>query len=113
MSSIKPTLLVCLLFLTPKLFAHDMWTGMKTVASVQVTNNGGFILNLDSEISDVCTYAGKSALLISPNENSVTEAGAKSLLSTALIAFSTGSKVNIMYSDDTIFCWGHSLSILK
>ena len=113
MSVIKPGLLICLLLLTPRLFAHDLWTGIKTVASVQVTNNGGFIITLDSDISDVCSYAGKSSLLISPNENTVTEAGAKSLLSTALIAFSTGSKVNIMYSNDTIFCWGNSLSILK
>lgn len=106
-------LFFCLSMLAPALYAHDMWSGNKKVLSVQVTSNGGFLLNVDSEINADCMHGGTSVLHFSPYENEVTEAGAKSLLSTALIAFSTGHNVNILYSNDTIFCWGKSLLISR
>ena len=109
----KFSLIICLCLFTSGLCADDVWTGAKKVVSVQVTNDGGFLVQLDSEISSDCSHAGKDVLLVSPFQNEVTIAGAKSLLSTALIAFSTESNVNIMYSNDTINCWGKYLSISK
>lgn len=109
----KLCIFACLTLITGGLFAHDMWTGIKKIESVQVLNEGGFMINFDTEINVDCSHGGTSTLLISPNENGVTRAGARSLLSTALIAFSTGSDVNIMYSNDTSFCWGKYLLISK
>lgn len=109
----KLSVLICLSFITGGLYAHDMWTGPKKIESVQVVNDGGFLINLDSEVDVDCTHGGTSTLLISPNQNGVTITGAKSLLSTALIAFSTGSNVNIMYSNDTSYCLGKYLLISK
>lgn len=109
----KLFIFVCLTAMTATLCAHDMWTGIKKIESVQVVNDGGFLINLDSEIDVDCLHGGTSTLLISPSENGVTRAGARSLLSTALIAFSTGSNVNIMYSNDTTYCWGKYLLISK
>lgn len=103
----------CLAFITTGLSAHDLWTGTTKIVSVQVVNDGGMLINLDSELDINCTHAGARTLLISPYKNGVTSAGAKSLLSTALIAFSTGSNVNIMYSNDTSYCWGNNLLISK
>ncbi|MBC8211885.1 MAG: hypothetical protein H8E21_12555 [Gammaproteobacteria bacterium] len=107
--------LVCtsLLISTSNLLAEDLWTGVKQILSVQVLNNGGFMLNLDSEISPQCNYSGNSTLLIYPNQNGVTDAGARSLLSTALVAFSAGHAVNIMYSSSSSYCWGKYLLISK
>lgn len=113
MSIKKLCICICLTLTAGGLFAHDMWTGTKKIESVQVVNDGGFLINLDSEINVDCSHGGTSTLLISPNENGVTRTGARSLLSTALIAFSTGSNVNIMYSNDTSYCWGKNLLISK
>ena len=113
MSYIKLGLCILLSFASSGVSALDLWSGTKSVVSVQVVSNGGFIINLDSEINLDCSHAGSSALLIYPEQNGVTEAGAKSLLSTALIAFTTGNKVNIMYSNDSAFCWGKYLLISK
>ena len=107
------SIFTALLLVSSGLFAQDQWTGVKQVVSVQVVSHGGFIVNLDSEINPDCTQAGTSALLIYPYKNGVTNSGARSLLSTALIAFSTGNRVNIMYSDESGYCWGKHLLISK
>jgi len=104
---------ISLLVVTTNLMAEELWTGARQILSVQVLNNGGFMLNLDSEISTHCSYSGNSTLLIYPNQNGVTDAGARSLLSTALVAFSAGHAVNIMYSSSSSYCWGKYLLISK
>ena len=113
MNPIKLTFFLVLSITSSGALAMDLWTGAKNVVSVQVVNNGGFIINLDSEINLDCSHAGSSALLIYPNQNGVTDAGARSLLSSALIAFTSGNKVNIMYSNDSDFCWGKYLLLSK
>lgn len=113
MSIKKLGLFLSFAFMPFTLQAHDFWTGTKQIVSVQVLSDGGLMINLDSEVHIDCLHAGTSTLLISPDKNGVTKNGARSLLSTALIAFSTGSNVNILYSNDTIYCWGNSLLISK
>jgi len=104
---------VCIFFVSTGIFAQDAWTGAKQVISIQVVNHGGFIINLDGEVDSICSHSGTSIILIYPNHNRVTFGGAKSLLSTALIAFSTGNKVNVMYSSDSSNCWGNQLLLSK
>jgi len=113
MKIVRWLLTISLLAVTTDLLAEELWTGNKQILSVQVLNNGGFMINLDSEISAQCSYSGNSTLLIYPNQNGVTDAGARSLLSTALVAFSAGHAVNIMYSGSTSYCWGKYLLISK
>jgi hypothetical protein len=109
----KKLLIACLILLATESFAQDLWTGVQQVVSVQVMNHGGFMVNLENEISTVCSPEGTSSILIYPHQNGVTVSGAKSLLSTALIAFSSGNRVNILYSNDTGYCWGKYLLISK
>ena len=106
----------CLLLVSTGIFAQDYaWTGLKQIKSVQVMNHGGFMINLEDEEASICSQKGSSTILIYPNQNGVTIAGAKSLLSTALIAFTTENKVNVMYSYsiDSGYCWGKVLFISK
>lgn len=105
--------LIFLLSQTVTASGHDAWTGARQVQSIQVVGHGGFLITLDGEIGAECSYSGTDSLMIYPNQGGVTDAGARSLLSTALIAFSTGNKVNIMYSNHTEFCWGSQLTITK
>lgn len=109
----RKLIFVCLSLLATEVFAQDLWTGTQQVVSVQVMNHGGFMINLENEIKTVCSPEGTSSVLIYPHQNGVTVSGAKSLLSTALIAFSTGNTVNIMYSNDTGYCWGKYLLLSK
>jgi hypothetical protein len=106
-------LLLASLSPAPALHAKDLWTGPMTINTVQVVDNGGFIIKMDQEINPLCTYAGSDTLFIYPYKNGVNQSGIKSLLSTALIAFTSELKVNIMYDDSTMYCWGRYLSITR
>ncbi len=99
-----------LLFAATGTFAAD-WTDLKQIKSVQVMNQGGFIIHLDEDKTTICTENDTGTILFYPNHNGVTYEGAKSLLSSALIALSTGNKVNIMYSFsiDSGYCWGNTI----
>ncbi len=106
--------ILCLLLATPVLQAQDLWSGAQQVVSVQVLNQGGFIVNLDAETNNDCSMAdGTSSFLVYPQQNQVTTQGAKALLSSALIAFSTGNKLNIMYSIEGGYCWGQQILLTK
>ena len=102
------------MFVTTGVFAQS-WTDMKQIISVQVMNHGGFMINLEGKENTLCTQDGASKIFFYPNQNGVSFDGAKSLLSTALIAFTTGLKVNVMYSYsiDSGYCWGKALLISK
>ncbi len=110
----KLFIFTCLLFVTTGILAQD-WTNMKQVQSVQVMNHGGFMVNLKDEKNTICSQAGSSTILFYPNQNGVTFDGAKSLLSTVLIALTTRNKINVMYSYsiDSGYCWGNALLISK
>jgi len=109
------SLLLCYLMLSShSLWATDLWSGAQQVVSVQVLNQGGFIINLDVANDENCSMAdGTSSYLIYPQQNGVTITGAKALLSSALIAFSTGNKLNVMYSIEAGYCWGQQLLLTK
>lgn len=97
-----------------QLHAEDLWSGAQPVVSVQVLSQGGFIINLDGETDNACSMAdGTSSYLVYPQQNSVTINGSKALLSTAMIAFSTGNKLNVMYTESAGYCWGQQLLLTK
>jgi len=96
-----------------QIYAEVKWTDYKKIVSVQVVGTGGFLVGFDSEINPLCTMAGTSRLYIYPEHNNVTTDGAKALLSTALMALSTGMSANIMYDDSSTRCYGQFMLIKK
>ncbi len=110
----KYFILLAILLSAGQLQAEDLWSGAQPVVSVQVLSQGGFIITLDTETGNECSMAdGSSSFLVYPQQNQVTINGSKALLSTALIAFSTGNKLNIMYTISAGYCWGQQLLLSK
>lgn len=91
----------------------DKWTGDKKINQVQVVQNGGFLLYLDSEIHPSCSNAGTSVLYIYPNNGGLSQDGAKAFLSAALLAFASNLTVTVMYDDSTGYCWGKYLTVKR
>ena len=107
-------LLLLLLIFSPVVYAGaNVWTGPKTVTSVQVVEHGGFLIGFDSVISSACTDGGTNRLYVYANQGGVTQEGVKSFLSVALTALSSGMKVNVLYDDSTILCWASYITIEK
>lgn len=102
-----------LMLAAPAAYADIVWTGPKKVVSINVVEHGGFLIQLDSDISPLCSHSYTSDLLIYPNQAGVTDAGVKSLLAVALTAFSAGNNVNIMYDNSTDYCFAKYLRIEK
>lgn len=110
--TIKNFILSCLLFASLNIHAqNNIWTDSEQIKAVQVMNNGGFMIILDSEKEAICPNSDNNVLVFSPNQNDVSISGAKSLLSTALIAFTTEKKVKILHSFPigSNYCWGQAL----
>ncbi len=117
MIRIKILILLSLLLVTIEINAQNnsIWTDSKQINAIQVMNNGGFIIILDSEESTECSKDDENVIAFSPNQNEVSVTGAKSLLSTALISFTTDQKVKIQYSYSIVsdYCWGNALYLTK
>jgi hypothetical protein len=89
------------------------WTGAREIVSVQVVETGGFLLEFATPVNTVCTAAGPNRLYVYAGRNSVSADGARSLLATALMAFSSGMKVSVMYDDTSPNCWGAYIALTK
>ena len=115
MFKIKLLCLSCLLFLTTAIHAqNNVLTESKKIQSIEVLNHGGFILNFAKDEPDICLINDANAIFIFPNHNGVTDAGVKSLLSTALIAYTSNLSVKVMYSFSlNSYCWGSALQLSK
>ena len=112
MIRIKILVLSCLLLVSIGINAQDnLWSDFKQIKAVQVMNNGGFMIIFDSEKATECYQSDRNVIIFSPNQNEVSVSGAKSLLSTALIAFTTERKVKILhsFSIESGSCWGKAL----
>ena len=113
MSKLKYVLLSSLFLLSSYANAGNVWTGVKTIVSVQVVETGGFLIGFDSDISPVCSQAGKNRLYVYPDHQGMTQEGLKAFLSASLMAMSAGMKVNVMYDDATPYCWGQHIVVSK
>ena len=89
------------------------WTGAREIVSVQVVETGGFLLEFAAPVNAACTAAGPNRLYVYPGVHSVTPDGARSLLATALMAFASGMKVNVLYDDTAPNCWGRYITLTK
>ncbi len=107
-------LLACTVFSDAN--AADVWTGEKEIVSIQVVEHGGFLIYFSTEVNSICTNAGTKSIYVYPVSSPgslVNDAGLSALLSTALVALTTGMMVNVMYDDATNLCLGRYLIILK
>lgn len=106
---------ISILLLVSVVASADDWTDPKGIQSVQVMNHGGFMIILKEPNRTICTQDDATTILFYPNHNGVTYEGAKSLLSSALIAFTTDTKVNVMYSYsiNSDYCWGKVIRLSR
>lgn len=102
---------VCAFLTNQGAFAANAWTGPKTIAQVQVVEDGGFLLTFSTPVGPQCSLAGPSTLYIYPGAHYVTADGAKAMLAIALTALTTGMKVDVMYDDSTSACYGRYVRI--
>jgi len=93
----------------------NVWTNPQLIKAVQVMNNGGFLLTLETKETRICSTNEGDVILFYPNQNNATISGTKSILSTALMAFTTEMKVKIMYSFsiNSEYCRGSALYLSK
>ncbi len=98
--------------LTGNATAAPVWTPPSTITSIEtVGTDSGFIVYFSTSLPGPCSAAGSNALFIYPNQNGVTTDGVKMLLSTALLAFTTGKQVTVAYDNSTANCWGAYIKI--
>ena len=112
----KILVLLALLLLTLEVNAqNNVWTDSNQIKAVQVMSNGAFIIILDTDKSAVCLRDEHNMIGFSPYKNGVSDTGAKSLLSAALIAFTTENKIKVQYaySIESDYCWGKTLYLAK
>ena len=112
----KTVIFLSLLLVSINVYAqNELWTDLQQVKAVQVMNDGGFIIMLDSNKASPCQQGAVEEIGFSPVQNQLSFAGAKSLLSAALIAFTTQQKVKVQYtySMAASYCWGKSLYLVR
>lgn len=93
--------------------AAIVWTGPKDIATVEVVQDGGFLIGFTTSISASCTAAGTYNLYIYSGQGGMTIDGVKAQLAVALTAISTGMKVTVMYDDASPNCWGTYIVLTK
>ncbi len=104
--------------------AASLWSGAARVVSVQVQSRGEFIINLEAasestqadqeKTEENCSLTeGTRSFLVYPQQHNVTINGAKALLSTAMIAFSTANKLDIRYAQADGYCWVEQILLSK
>jgi hypothetical protein len=104
MKRIISALVTTLLFASHQASAAPVWTAYTTITSVEVINDGGFLVTLASGVGSTCTAA--NAIYVQTGNNGVSADGAKALLATALSAFYLKQTIRFEYDDSTQYCFG-------
>jgi len=81
------------------------------IKTVQGTPNGGFLLSFDKTVHANCTTSGTKTIYYYPNIGSMTSDGLKTMLSLAMVAFTTQKEVNVHFDESASECWGQYLTI--
>jgi len=82
------------------------WTGHKEISYLQVMEHGGFLISFTTPLSTPCASAGPTVVYIYPGMNAMSVDGVKAHYATALAAYLSGKKINVMYDDASTYCWG-------
>src|SRR5262245_2917184 len=101
--AIGALLTTTLLFASQQASATAVWSAFTTITSVEVINDGGFLVTLSSGVGAGCTAA--NALYVQSGFNGVSPDGAKALLATALSAFYLKQTIRFQYDDSTQYCY--------
>lgn len=89
---------------------NQTWTSDLSVDEVFATQNGGFVVSFVEVVNPICQLNGKAVHVV-PNENGVSQNGATNMLSVALTAKVSGSKVALRYSGANSSCYVRQLKI--
>jgi hypothetical protein len=81
-----------------------VWTTNSLVSSVEVVNDGTFLVKLVSGVGSGCTQA--NAIFVVTGQNGLTADGVKAQLATAEAALIAGRTLSIMYDNTTPWCYG-------
>lgn len=103
MKRITSALVTALLLASHQASAAPVWTAYTTVTTVEVINDGGFLVTLASGVGSTCTAA--NAIYVQAGFNGVSADGAKALLATALSAFYLKQSIRFQYDDSTPYCY--------
>ncbi len=110
MKRIISALLPALLLAGQQASAAAVWTTNTTVTSVEVLNDGGFLVTLATGMGPTCTAA--NAIYVQSGFNGVSADGAKALLATALSAFYLKQTIRFQYDDSTPYCFGTYATVI-
>ena len=89
--------IIGLLLVPMSSFATNVWKTGTTIQGLQVLPDGGFILYLPVGTDGVCPEG--RLMYVAVNQNSITQEGLKTTLSVAMLAYSTGNLVSIVYDN--------------
>ena len=90
--------------------AANVWNSPDLITKVQVIHHGGFIVYFENVFNTTCSGDGNRSYVYS-GQNGVTDDGVKALLSTALLALSTGIPASVKYDDTNSNCWVQYLKL--
>ena len=114
MKHLIATVTVLSVFFCSNTFASLKWTEYKKVTSVQVVENGSFLIEFESEVAPECSTAGTSTIYMYKDKSGLTQEGVKAMLSVALMALATNMSVSALYDESTKpACWGQYIKIKK
>ena len=110
MKRIISALATVLLLASYQVSAAPVWTPYTTVTSVEVINDGGFLVTLATGMGSTCTAA--NAIYVQSGFNGVSADGVKALLSTALSAMYLKQSIRFQYDDSTQYCFGTYATVI-
>ena len=84
--------------------AAEVYSRDQKIVRVNVYPSGDFTIHLSNIAAPIC-YGNGISLHVWTNHAGVTTQGVKALLSTALVANTTGQLVDIRYDNSVAHCW--------
>ena len=104
---------IALLLSVSSLSSNAAYVENLEIERVQVTPSGGFLLFLNQEVHANCVTSGKDVVYVYPNQGNVTGEGIKSLLSIALVGFTSNKKVALHFDENSNECWVQYITLDK
>lgn len=102
--------LVCLSLISFNSFAARI--DNTVILGIQNGTSGDFIITLPPNSDPKCTNGGVY-FYVAAGQNGLNSDGVKVLLSLALVAYSSGVKVHVVYDNSTQACFVSSINVLK
>ena len=105
-------LALCGLALSSNAVAVESWL-TSTIRAVYPLGDGTFVLMFDTNAADCTNTATYKYHQVSPNQNGVTDEGAKKIYAAALAALAADKTVQVAFDNATSACYINRLIVLK